>query len=150
VIDISDIDNGNVNETGYFDVYPTNNTAGYEGAWNVYPYFPSGNILISALQFSDGSYIGGMFIVRSQLLSTDDFALNSRVKISPNPASDQIDITSSDVALNTIQISDVLGQVLFSEEKLDTLNKTIDISTYANGIYFVNINNELTKKIIKK
>ncbi|MEL6811221.1 MAG: choice-of-anchor B family protein [Bacteroidota bacterium] len=150
VMDISDIENGNITETGYFDVYPTNDTSGYDGAWNVYPYFPSGNILITSLTFSDGSYLGGMFIVRSQQLSTEDFALKNSIKISPNPTKDNIDIISSDITLERLQISDVLGQVLFSEDNLDTLNKTIDISSYSEGIYFVNINNSLTKKIIKQ
>ena len=37
VIDISDISNENMTEIGFFDVFPSNNTAGYDGAWNVYP-----------------------------------------------------------------------------------------------------------------
>jgi choice-of-anchor B domain-containing protein len=47
IIDISDIANQNMNETKYFDTYPNNNNASYNGAWNVYPFFASGNIIIS-------------------------------------------------------------------------------------------------------
>ena len=47
VLDISNIDGGNFSEIGYFDTYPSDDTAGFEGAWNVYPYFPIGNIIIS-------------------------------------------------------------------------------------------------------
>ena len=32
---------------GYFDTYPANNNPGYNGAWSVYPFFPSGTVLIS-------------------------------------------------------------------------------------------------------
>lgn len=56
-IDISDIDNGNLTEEGYFDSYPTNNSTGFHGVWNVYPYFESGNIIINDIE-------GGLFIVR--------------------------------------------------------------------------------------
>ena len=66
VIDISDIANGNMSETGYFDVYPSNDNSGYNGAWNVYPYFGSGNIIISTL------YSGGFFLVKSSTADTTD------------------------------------------------------------------------------
>jgi choice-of-anchor B domain-containing protein len=45
VLDISDIDN--ITELGYFDTRPENNNTSFNGAWSVYPYFDSGNIIIS-------------------------------------------------------------------------------------------------------
>lgn len=46
-IDISSISSGIMTEVGYFDTFPTNNSASFNGAWNVYPYFASGNIIVS-------------------------------------------------------------------------------------------------------
>jgi len=66
VMDISDIENGNMTETGFFDVYPSNDNAGYNGAWNVYPYFNSGNIVITSL------FSGGFFLVKSSGSDTTD------------------------------------------------------------------------------
>lgn len=45
--------------TGFFDTYPqpSENTATFAGAWGVYPFLPSANILIS-----DSSY--GLFVVK--------------------------------------------------------------------------------------
>ncbi len=57
VIDISDIGNKNITEIGSFDTYPSNNGAAFNGVWNVYPYFNSGNIVISDIE-------GGFFLVR--------------------------------------------------------------------------------------
>jgi choice-of-anchor B domain-containing protein len=34
-------------EAGFFDTYPVNDSASFNGAWGVYPYLPSGNILVS-------------------------------------------------------------------------------------------------------
>ena len=34
-------------EVGFFDTYPENNSVGTEGAWSVYPFFPSGTIVVS-------------------------------------------------------------------------------------------------------
>ena len=70
VLDISDIDNGNIVEKGYFDVFTNNNNAGYAGAWNVYPYFGSGTILVSALTYSDPNYIGGFYLLKSSVVDT--------------------------------------------------------------------------------
>ncbi len=50
VIDISDIGNKNIREVGFFDTYPTSDSASFNGAWNVYPYFESGNIVISDIE----------------------------------------------------------------------------------------------------
>lgn len=57
MLDVTDIDNGSLTEIGYFDTYPADNTATFHGAWNVYPYFASGNIIISDIE-------GGLIIIR--------------------------------------------------------------------------------------
>ena len=55
VIDIANINNQTMTETGYFDTYPSNDNASFNGVWNVYPYFESGNIIISDI--NTGFYI---------------------------------------------------------------------------------------------
>jgi len=57
IIDISAIENGDLIEVGYFDTYPLHNNTSFNGAWNVYPYFESGNIIVSDIE-------GGLFIIR--------------------------------------------------------------------------------------
>lgn len=47
IVDISDVENENISETAFFDSFPANNGTSFNGAWSVYPYFESGNILIS-------------------------------------------------------------------------------------------------------
>ena len=56
-IDISNIGNQNMNEVGFFDTYPSNDNAAFNGVWNVYPYFASKNIVISDIE-------KGLFIVK--------------------------------------------------------------------------------------
>ncbi len=34
-------------QVGWFDTYPANDTGGFQGAWSVYPFFPSGTVIIS-------------------------------------------------------------------------------------------------------
>ena len=57
IIDISNIDTKTFTEVGYFDTYPENNNTTTNGTWNVYPFLPSGNIIIS-------DFNNGLFIIR--------------------------------------------------------------------------------------
>lgn len=57
MIDVTNIATNNLAEVGYFDTYPANDSTSFHGAWNVYPYFASGNIIISDIE-------GGLFIIR--------------------------------------------------------------------------------------
>ena len=143
VLDISDIENDNIVEIGFFDTYQDNNDASYNGVWNVYPYFESENIMIN-----DRS--GGFFLVRSSLLNNNDFSAVNTFVVYPNPASDELTIKSNGDVISSISIVDVVGKVLFAESDLNSEIKNIDISSFSAGIYFVNINNNLTKKVIKK
>jgi choice-of-anchor B domain-containing protein len=47
IIDITNISNETMAEIGYFDTYPSNDNASFNEVWSVYPYFSSGNIIIS-------------------------------------------------------------------------------------------------------
>jgi choice-of-anchor B domain-containing protein len=44
-------------ETAFFDTYPFGNATDFNGAWGVYPYLPSGNIVVSDIE-------GGLFVLR--------------------------------------------------------------------------------------
>lgn len=57
ILDISNIGNNSISELGFFDTYPQDNSTSFHGAWNVYPYFPSGNIIINDIE-------SGLFIIR--------------------------------------------------------------------------------------
>jgi choice-of-anchor B domain-containing protein len=59
ILSLVGIENKNIVETGFFDTYPQNDNATFNGVWSVYPYFPSGNIIISDID-------NGFFIIRPQ------------------------------------------------------------------------------------
>jgi choice-of-anchor B domain-containing protein len=56
-IDISNIASGVMTEIGYIDTYIPDNNTSFNGAWNIYPFFASGNIIVSDIN-------GGLYIVR--------------------------------------------------------------------------------------
>jgi choice-of-anchor B domain-containing protein len=57
VLDPVDLNTDSLRQVAFFDSYPANDNVGFSGAWSNYPYFPSGNIIIS-------DYSNGFFIVR--------------------------------------------------------------------------------------
>ena len=150
VIDISNISSGSMVETGYFDVFTTNNNAGYNGAWNVYPYFESGNIVISSLVFSDPTYVPGLYIVKASSLGINDLALSENVSVYPNPGATKITVSAKNQVIDSAIISDVMGKILVGYTNINAESVSIDISAYSKGIYFIKINNSVTKKIIKQ
>ena len=51
-------------EVGFFDTYPVSDNTGFNGAWGVYPFLPSGNILVSDIN-------SGLYIIQDQTLESD-------------------------------------------------------------------------------
>jgi choice-of-anchor B domain-containing protein len=64
VLDISQIGNESITEIGFFDTYPDSDSANFDGAWNVYPFFASNNIVISDIN-------RGFFLVREPSIGQD-------------------------------------------------------------------------------
>ncbi len=70
VLNISDLDGGigTISEAGFFDILPSQNTAAFNGAWGVFPYLPSGSILVSGRADIDaGVQTGGLFVLTPDL-----------------------------------------------------------------------------------
>ena len=55
IIDLSDP--FNITRVGYYDTYP-GPSSGFNGAWGVYPYLPSGNVIVSDIQ--SGLWVFGL------------------------------------------------------------------------------------------
>lgn len=142
VFDISDIANNNITEVGYFDSHPSNNGTSFDGVWNVYPYFESGNIILSDMN-------RGFFLVRdSNHVSIPEFEI-AAYTLYPNPVSDFLTIRSNQDNIHSVKIFNTVGQEIMSFENLNLPGKTIDVSTLSKGIYIVNINGNTSEKFIK-
>ena len=83
----------------YFDTYPENDGTAFNGAWSVYPYFSSGNIVISDID-------RGMFIIKkNQTLSIDDEDFKTSFSLIPNPTSSSAKVKASqNQMINSIEI----------------------------------------------
>ena len=59
-------------EVGYFDTYTPNNNTGFDGLWNVYPFFESGNIIASGFGAVGTNGDGGLFILKDPNFDNTD------------------------------------------------------------------------------
>lgn len=73
-------------------------------------------------------------------------------KIYPNPTSTQINLLFDKIEFKTIQLIDVLGSVVLTQQSSSN-NFQLDVSKYPKGIYFVKVsskNSSSTMKVIVK
>lgn len=81
-------DSRNPKRAYYFNTYSGPLGTTYRGAWGVYPFLPSGNILVSDMQ-------SGLFVfesIEATTTSSSEPAINALpgLNLSPNPATDQV------------------------------------------------------------
>lgn len=60
VLELSQIASGKLTEVAYFDTYPLDNSAKFDGAWSTYPFFDDGVVLVSDIS-------NGLFILSARL-----------------------------------------------------------------------------------
>ena len=89
------------------------------------------------------------------LLGNEDNELSNAIALYPNPAGEQVTISnSSNIALETAMIYDLNGK-LVSQINLQDMQseRVIDVSSYATGVYMVQITGEqssVVKRMIKE
>jgi hypothetical protein len=60
VLYIDNLSTADFTEIGFFDIYPGSDSANFNGAWSVYPYFDSGTVVVSGME-------QGLFVLRPDL-----------------------------------------------------------------------------------
>ena len=138
---------------GYYDTFPddTDYTSGFgygPGCWGVYPFLPSRHIIASDITY-------GLFVLDgTQVLSDNDIFSETNMIVYPNPAGEQISITSSDKFLNEkikIDLYNALGDRVLSVSNY-VPGIPVNISSLPSGIFLLKLSDgksSLTKKIIK-
>ena len=84
-------------------------------------------------------------------LSKNDFNKDLSLQVYPNPTADIITI-KSESTITAIQVYDAQGRLLITKMTNDNL-QTIDLSSYATGIYYLSVSTtsgKQTQKVIKQ
>lgn len=139
----------------YYDTYPAPHNSSYEGAWGVYPYLPSGNILVSDMQT-------GLYVLKlGTTVSTPKVAANGiDFKIYPQPFGEQfrveLDLTTQEEA--SFMLYDMSGRLVedFGTYQLNSGINMIDFRPavdLSSGVYILKMNGDHTpiiKKVVKQ
>ena len=101
-----------VNDIKRVMYYPTSNLETrrtYEGAWGIYPFLPSGNILVSDMQ-------EGLFVIKAveENSSTTDKSFQSKqdIQLFPQPAYQQFELKGLDLKDKKIALLDQNGRII--------------------------------------
>jgi choice-of-anchor B domain-containing protein len=70
ITDTDQIDQGQLRERGYFDIYPNNDDPEFFGTWSNYPFFDSGVVVVSSME-------EGLFILEPQMTSSEPSSVPS-------------------------------------------------------------------------
>jgi choice-of-anchor B domain-containing protein len=144
VLDISNIGgtDNQLTEIGYFDTYPQNNGTAFNGAWSVYPYFASGNIIINDIE-------RGLFVVRKSGTLGSVEVLKNRFSISPNPTNKNpiIKVTQNH-QIKSVSVFNILGRRIFFKQNINDKEFVLPIEKNLKGVYIVKVNNIISKKLI--
>ncbi|MFT4660098.1 MAG: choice-of-anchor B domain-containing protein, partial [Patiriisocius sp.] len=136
VLEINEASDNILAEVGFFDSFPLNDDAGFTGTWSVYPYFESGNIILSAR-------FGGLFIVKESEIENCPVGIEEismqTFNISPNPSAGIFTIVALQSRMLSVEIFNIAGKLLMRQNDFNSTIVNLDLSNYSQGIYFLKI-----------
>jgi len=141
VFDISDP--LNPFQTCIYDTYNPNDHSSYRGAWGVYPYLSSGNIIVSDMQ-------SGLFILDC---SSNTETTNNYMKdiIYPNPANNYLSVNDRDA--NYFELYDIFGKLVkkvnLKKESNKITKDDLNSGMYIYKLYNIDNSNKSGKIIFK-
>lgn len=134
-------DPSNPDRTHYFHSSTLENNNSYKGAWGVYPFLPSGTILLSDMQ-------NGLFILEG---IDDANAVDNHVSETlpihfyPNPATDFLQINLKDIKqFAVLEIHNINGQLIhqsFIDQNRNSYKFDIP-SSWNSGLYIIQLKSD--------
>lgn len=138
-------------EVGFFDTYPAFNSTNFNGAWGVYPFLPSGNILVSDIQ-------RGLFVLKDNTLTTATVVAFSQssyeteadttFNLPVTKSGDSAMSVNYEVLSGSATSDDVLqasGELTWGANDSDAKNIALSVSanndTESNEVFFVRLFN---------
>ncbi|MFT3886391.1 MAG: choice-of-anchor B family protein [Flavobacteriales bacterium] len=135
---------------GYYDTHPEPYTFSYKGAWGVYPFLPSGHVLVSDMQ--RGLYVLDISDALSTGIAERSVTGGTILRTWPNPATDRTNIRLP-AGLHgpiTVEVRDPSGRLeQRSTQRAVGTDLSLDISAWAEGMHVVRLsdgrNNWMTR-----
>ena len=129
----------------FYDTFEPDHHDSYMGAWGVYPFLPSGNILMSDMQT-------GLYVFNVDY-TTDIISLENDLDFSvyPNPTKKSVNINLNSTDIVSLEVYNMHSQLVYKQKFNNNLY--VDIAGFNLGIYLfkLEVNGEVYyKKIIKQ
>ncbi len=90
----------------------------------------------------------GQFVVMPDKTMVKPVSKEADILLYPNPSNDKLTVTSNST-INTLSISNLFGQTLFTQQ-YHSPKVEVDIADLPAGVYFIRINNTDVQKFVKQ
>ena len=98
--------------------------------------------------FTVSSSVGGIWRMTGSQLPTQTFSADKLFTATPNPTSNKLDLSGANI--NQVQITDILGKIVFNNNYSSLSNVELNIAEFTSGIYMVKVtNNEGISSVVK-
>lgn len=147
VLQLNNLATLDIEEVAYFDVFPESNDAGFTGAWNVYPYFPSGTMIVSSMGL-------GFHVLQPDfeiITGLDDAVAESSLSCYPNPAQEWVRISGVSADARELSVYDLTGK-LITHQRLEVNAQSdveLDVRAIPSGVYVVKAGPSTAKLILQ-
>ncbi len=89
--------------------------------------------------------------VSLEFTTKTDVSINNihthNLKVFPNPATDWVRVTNGGLPINSIQMLDITGRLLYKEANRQSTETTISLSDFTKGIYIIDVDGQNIKVI---
>jgi hypothetical protein len=82
------------------------------------------------------------------ITSLSEGTSNSQIKLFPNPANENLQITALSEPISNVAIYDAKGILVYHAIYNHTQSLALDLSTYKKGLYCAVINNSISKNFV--
>ena len=137
---------------GYYDTYSPEDHNSYRGAWGVYPLLPSGNVLVSDMQY-------GLFVFAVDGISSiNENETTAEFTVAPNPFSKATEVTLQLDSPEKIvlELHDVNGKLIQSKNYFGRVGSNTFVftvnETIPTGNYWLTINTDtgiVSRQLVK-
>src|SRR5574343_345381 len=98
---------------------------------------------------ASGAYLDSIDLNIKFALAVNPIKQNPTISLSPNPATDNVTVQLGNAETGSVRIVDALGNVVYNEI-ISNGTKSIDVSNFKNGVYFVIIDPSDAKPVNRK
>lgn len=146
VLRLNDLANLDIEEVAYYDIIPENNNIQFIGAWNVYPYFPSGTMILSNMY-------AGFHVLQPDFdtsTSVTEISNENALQIYPNPSTGQVRVEGWPKDAGLLELYDLTGKRVAQRDlTAQEMQVDFDVSANPKGLYLLKAGSSTARLVIQ-